>query len=203
MTRRDPPGVSPFAESAARSAPSARLVWNPVADATALAIEVLGGASSDNIAIDLAELPLAATIVTGKAGEQVALCDGFRRIALLVTGGTLLAGPVRARFVLDYAMGLDRRIVTLRRLAGLLETGRFPRSLFPREPRVDRWLLALRAFDAAAAGASQREIAEVLFAPLYRASEWKNDSAFLRLRVNRLLRLGQRMAAEDYRALLR
>jgi hypothetical protein len=73
----------------------------------------------------------------------------------------------------------------------------------PREPRARRWLLALRAFDAVASGASQREIAEELFVALYRSARWKTDSEFLRLRVNRLLRLARRMMSEDYRLLLR
>jgi hypothetical protein len=93
--------------------------------------------------------------------------------------------------------------MTLRRLVSLLDRGSFPKSQFPREPRASRWLVALRAHDAVAAGASQREIAEVLFASLYRASGWKTDSDFLRLRVGRALRLARRMAAGEYRVLLR
>jgi len=168
-----------------------------------LSVEILGGAGPEDPAIDLAALPLAATVVSLAGGEQVTLSDGYRRIGLMVTGGTLLAGPVRARFVLGYAADLRARIVTLRRVSALLDTGRFPKSLYPREPSAERWLLALRAFDAATAGASQRDIAEALFAPLYRASEWKNEAEFLRLRVNRLLRLARRMARGDYRGLLR
>jgi hypothetical protein len=168
-----------------------------------LDVEVLGRACSDGFSFDLAALPLAVTVVTGEAGERVALCDGYRRISLEVTKGTLLDGPVRVRFVLDHASGVDRRILTLRRLVMLLETGKIPKSLFPREPRARRWLIALRAFDAMACGASQREIAEELFAPLYRGGRWKTDSEFLRLRVNRLLGLARRMVADEYRLLLR
>jgi hypothetical protein len=203
MARRDPGGDSPFAEAADQPATSARLIWNAADDASTLAVEVLGGAAPETVAIDLAALPLAVTVFRHAGGEQVTLSDGYRRIALTVTGGTLLAGPVRARFALNYEKDLARRIMTLRRLAAVLETGRLPKGLYPREPRSERWLLALRAFDAAASGASQREIAEILFAPLYSASGWKADAEFLRLRVNRLLRLARRMAAGDYRALLR
>jgi hypothetical protein len=165
-------------------------------------VEVLGLAASASYAFDLASLPLAVTVVAGRGTERVALCDGYRRISLDVAGGSLLDGPVRARFVLDHAAGIDSRIVTLRRLVKLLETGKFPKSLFQRETRASRWLMAMRAHDAAAAGASQREIAEELFASLYRGAHWKSDADFLRLRVNRLLRLARRMAAADYRVLL-
>jgi hypothetical protein len=168
-----------------------------------LDVEVLGRASSDSFAFDLAALPLAVTVVTGEAGERVALCDGYRRVSLQVTGGSLLEGPIRVRFVLDHARGIDRRIMTLRRLVTLLETGRFARTLYPSEPRAHRWVIALRAYDAMTAGASQREIAEELFAPLYRGMRWKTDADFLRLRVSRLLRLARRMVAGEYRLLLR
>lgn len=155
-----------------------------------------------DVALDLTALALDITVAACPRGEQVILSDGLRRIGLIVAGGSLLAGPVPVRFVLDYDAGLARRVVTLRRLTALLDTGRFPKSLFPREPRAGRWLMALRAFDADADGASQREIAEVLFGPLFRATRWKADGEFLRLRVNRLLRLGRRMTATGYRALL-
>jgi len=89
--------------------------------------------------------------------------------------------------------------MTLRRLVTLLETGRFARSLFPSEPRAPRWLIALRAYDATTAGASQREIAEQLFEPRYRGARWKTDDDFLRLRVSRLLRLARRMVPGEYR----
>jgi hypothetical protein len=177
-------------------------VLDAASDVSVLNVEVLGHASSESFAFDLAALPLAVTVVTGEAGERVALCDGYRRIGLEVTRGSLLQGPVRARFVLDHAAGIDKRIVTLRRLVMLLETGKFPKSLFQRESRASRWLMALRAHDAMVAGASQREIAEELFNSLYRGAHWKTDADFLRLRVNRLLRLARRMAGE-YRMLLR
>lgn len=179
------------------------MVWNSANDAAVLHVEVLGRAASDRFAFNLAKLPLAVTVVTGDSGERVALSDGYRRVTLEVTGGTLLDGPARTRFVLDHETGIDRQIATLRRLVALLETGRFHRSLFPREARASRWLQALRAYDAMSAGASQREIADALFAPLYRGVRWKTDAEFLRLRVSRLLRLGRKLANGDYRLLLR
>jgi hypothetical protein len=178
-------------------------VWDAASDVSVLDVEVLGRASADSLAFDLATLPLAVTVVPGGAAERVILCDGYRRIALTVTRGSLLEGPVRTRFLLDHAGEIDRRLMTLRRLIALLDTGRFVRSLFPPEPRARRWLMALRASDAMVAGASQREIAEELFAPLSRGMRWNSDADFLRLRVSRLLSLARRAAAGEYRMLLR
>jgi len=76
---------------------SARLVWDAASDVSMLDVEVLGRACSDGFSFDLAALPLAVTVVTGEAGERVALCDGCRRVSLQVTGGSLLEGQIRVR----------------------------------------------------------------------------------------------------------
>nr|WP_279338829.1 DUF2285 domain-containing protein [Sphingomonas sp. BGYR3] len=91
----------------------------------------------------------------------------------------------------------------LRRLITLCRHGRFARSLFPPEPRMDRWLTMLRVHDALMDGASQREIAMVLFGEdrVRAARDQGNDS--LRSRTRRLARDALAMAAGGYRRLLR
>lgn len=62
-------------------------------------------------------------------------------------------------------------------------------------------MLALQALDGAAAGASQREIAAVLFGHDRVAAEWQPDSE-LRARVRYLLRRGRGFVEGGYRNLL-
>ncbi|WP_281270526.1 DNA -binding domain-containing protein [Aurantiacibacter xanthus] len=92
--------------------------------------------------------------------------------------------------------------MTLRRLAAFERLGRMPRHLFPAERCADRWTLALRARDAKAHGASQREVAEVLFGAGSVRRDWDAASDHLRSRIRRLLRLGIGMTAGGWRTLL-
>jgi hypothetical protein len=67
--------------------------------------------------------------------------------------------------------------------------------------RQDRLLDALRALDGRQAGASYRQIADVLFGRLpVASSSWKTHSQ--RDRVVRIVRLGEDMMGGDYRRLL-
>lgn len=76
-------------------------------------------------------------------------------------------------------------------------------SLYPPDRRVDRWIVVLRVHDAMLAGASQREIARVLFGddPGTPAGTDRSDS--LRSRARRLAADARRMADGGYRALMR
>jgi hypothetical protein len=60
----------------------------------------------------------------------------------------------------------------------------------------------LQAYDGLAAGASQREIAVVLFGETRVREEWKGRSDFLRLRVQRLINVGRDMVDGGYKRLL-
>ena len=153
---------------------------------------------------DLTRIATRITVVTlTNDGERVVLSNGSHRISLTIVEGSALSGPAHARFRLDYRDGIDAQMLTLRRLLAILETGRFSKHLFKRERMAPRWVDALRAHDAAQAGASQREIAAVVFASLSEANGWRGDSDFLRLRVQRLLRSGRALVAGGYRSLLR
>jgi len=68
-------------------------------------------------------------------------------------------------------------------------------ALFPAERRVERLIDVLRVADALSAGASQREIAVVLFGIERVSSDWRTVSDSLRSRVRRLVREARRMTA--------
>jgi len=191
-------------EDGIRSALGARLLWDDTCDSAALTVEAVRSGAAEGYRFDLAALCLAVVAVRWDDGrERIALSDGFRRVPLSVTVGSLLGGPAYVRFILDYGPKIHAQLLTLRRLLAVLETGRFAAGLFRPEPKAARWIAALRAYDAAGAGASQREIATILYDSLAGGTLWRGESEFLRLRIQRLLRAGRRMVAGGYRDLLR
>jgi len=137
--------------------------------------------------------------------EHLLIGDGTCQVRLDVTDGTVLEGPVWLRFEFTGLAGMEVKLLTLRRLVALVRLGRFPRGLFPLPPvrRARRWMMALRALDARRAGATHREIAAALFGETRVAADWDGSSAYLRCRVQRLIRLGEALVQGGYRDLLR
>lgn len=68
---------------------------------------------------------------------------------------------------------------------------------------MPRLIAVLRVADALTTGASQREIATVLFGAEAVARDWNGRSDALRSRLRRLVREARTMAAGGYRQLLR
>jgi hypothetical protein len=64
-------------------------------------------------------------------------------------------------------------------------------------------ILLLRAFDALAAGASQRDIAQILLSASAGLPSWRVMSPSLRSQAQRLTRSARTMAAGSFWALLR
>ena len=136
--------------------------------------------------------------------EHAVLSDGWRHIRLDIEEGSL-AG--QEAVLLYYRMrGLvsaEARLQPLRRFLDLCRHRRFARSLFPRDPRIDRGIAMLRVHDAIAQGASQREIGAALFGDERVRRDWSDDSDSLRSRVRRLVRDAHSMARGVYRQLMR
>ncbi|HEX4693599.1 MAG TPA: DUF2285 domain-containing protein [Sphingomonas sp.] len=130
------------------------------------------------------------------------LSDGWHRIRIDVAAGSMLAGgSVVLHYELAGLASAAPKILPLRRLIDLCRTRRFAVSLYPADRRIERWIVALRVHDAIAAGASQSEIAHVLFGDDSSDAGRRSDS--LRSRVRRLAAEAKRMAAGGYRSLLR
>lgn len=107
-------------------------------------------------------------------------------LRLDVTEGTLLGGPTGLSYQL---WGIERLHAKLAPLQFLTRLGRSPEatSVAAKEVRAKRWIAELRTADALRDGASQQEIARVLFGPAVPA-EWRSDSDSYRYRVQRLVR---------------
>ena len=183
-------------------APMAHPMWSrKVHPAVLPALAGVGGLPADEF--NLERFAGLATVARSARGiEHVLLSDGLRTIRLDILAGSLVSGPVQLRYLLAGLASAESPLLTLRRLLLLCRTGRFGRSLHRLEPRARRWLLMLRAQDALASGADQRDIAAALLSGSASASRWRSEAPSLRSQVQRLVRGARRMAAGGYRKLL-
>lgn len=182
--------------------PEARPVW--CAEVHPYVLMVEAGPPDGDDAFDIERLRALSTLVAGADGrEQLLISDGRRAIRIDVLAGTVVSGPVVLRYRLAGLASAERSVLTLRRLLALWRTGQFCRSLHPREVRAQRWLLMLRAHDALAAGAGQRDIAKVLLSAEAGEARWRSRSPSVRAQAQRLVRGARRMASGGYLELLR
>ncbi|HVJ00934.1 MAG TPA: DUF2285 domain-containing protein [Sphingomonas sp.] len=193
--------VCSFAEDSSLPATEARIFFERSADPFVLPCDAVDGAEGGS---DLLETGCFSALLRGADHcEQVLFTDGLRNLRLELRHGTLRAGPVRLCFRLEGPAGIDAPLLALRRLAAFHRLGRMPRLLYPRHPRVERAILTLRAWDASNAGASQREIAMLLFGAACAGREWNAPSDYLHSRIKRMLRAARSLVAGDWRQLLR
>ena len=191
-----------MAEALFKSLASCRLVWSATVDPSVVVCTAEPVAVDHPDAFQIGQLALATTIVRMSGVEHLAISDGLTRIRLDVVDGTLLEGPVKLHYQLAGFADAGPQLLTLQRLLALHRLGRFARGLHPRETKTERWVMMLRAHDLSTQGASQREIAGELFDPSVSA-EWRMQSDFLRLRVQRLWRDANAMIDGGYLNLLR
>ena len=204
MPRRRAIGVCTFAEAPIRPATDACIFWRADWDTSVLAAETLPVRHGDGDAFDIRRFDSVATVLWCPDGhEHLLLSDGVHHLQMEVTAGSLLDGPVRFRYELSGFKHIEAKTLTLRRLMLLHRLGRFPSGLYPPERRARRWAMALRAHDAVGAGASHREIAAALFGEKGVKEDWCGRSDYLRLRVQRLLRMADKLVNGGYRDLLR
>jgi len=149
-------------------------------------------------------LPWLMIATDGQGREHAVLSDGWHHIRLDVEEGRLTGQKtVLLQYRLQGLASAEPRLLSLRRLLDLCRHRRFARSLFPRDPRIDRGIDMLRVHDALAGGASQRDIGAALFGEDRVARDWNGVSDSLRSRVRRLVRDARLMARGGYRQLLR
>lgn len=192
-----------FADNPERDATHARMIWRPEFDRGVVTVDALPTAVSDPASLDIRRVGLDVTLfaVPGEL-RQLLLSDGNRHIHLALREGDFLNGPVRLRYALEGMVDLEPKLLTLRRLAGLSRLGRMPRELFPRDRRASRWIEMLRTLDAIGAGASHRDIARILYGCSTVRRDWRTQSDYLRLRVQRLVRGSEIMARQGYLGLV-
>jgi len=166
-----------------------------------LAAEASPAPRGDPDAFDIRDFYELATLLRRPDGHELLLfSDGNHRLQLDVITGSVLDGPVRFRYELSGFKHIQAKILTLRRFVLLCRLGHFPRGLYTPERRARRWMLALQAYDGVQSGASQREIAAVLFGERAVREDW--IAGYLRTRVQRLIRSAGKMIGGGYQDLL-
>jgi hypothetical protein len=192
-----------FLEDDRLTAIAARTFWDAATDPHVVTLRADRCCSGEVDAVDFAKLDVALAVKAVRDGrEAVLLRDGPHGLRLDIEG-SIMAGPVLPRFTLTGIGSLGPKLLTLHRLRGLLRRGHLPRALYPREPKARRWAAMFQALDGADVGASHREIAIALYGTDAVQGAWRGVSDHLRLKVQRLLRDGRRMAMGGYRAILR
>jgi hypothetical protein len=192
-------GLHAFAEPGL-AAEAARPVWRAEWLPRVLIAEAAHVAAARD-RFDLTRFAGIAVVVCDDAGsERVLLSDGAASLRVDIVTGSVLAGPVCLVYRLAGLAAVRAPLDTLQGLLRLCRSGRLHRPAL--RSRNRRLILLLRAHDALQAGASQREIAEVLLSGEAARARWRTEVPSLRLRAQRLAKGAQAMADGGYRSLL-
>lgn len=184
-----------------RAVPAARPLWTSAVNPQVLAVCAGRGRNAGD-RFDAARLGGLVTLVAGAACDHLLLSDGLRALRLDAPAGTFTAGPAALRYLIEGIVAAEPPLRTLRRFLALCRTGGFACSLHRAERRAQRWILILRARDAIAAGAPQREIADVLLSRRASGPHWRSSDPSLRAQAQRLVRAARCFAAGSYLTLL-
>ena len=190
----EPPGAA---------VPQARPMWTAEVLPGVLRAEAARPAAGPADTVDLQSLKGFGRLIAGCAVDHLLLSDGLRTIRIDGPKDTFTGGPASLRYAIEGLAAAEAPLLTLRRFLALCRTGGFARSLHPREARARRWILLLRARDALAAGADQRQIAALLFSRSAGDPCWRTREPSVRSQVQRLVRSARLLAASGgYRTLL-
>lgn len=188
-------------ERPALAVPDARPFWCAAVHPYALGVDACPPHGGD--AFDLRRFESLSSLVTARDGrEHLLISDGLRAIRIDVLRGSLRDGPATLHYRLAGLEDAEAPLLALRRLLALWRTGRFSPALHPAAARAGRRVLMLRAHDALASGATQREIAAELLSGEAKADRWRLSAPSVRSQVQRLARGAGIMAAGGYVALL-
>jgi hypothetical protein len=193
-------GLAEF-EPARRGVPDARPVWRADIHPLVLVARAVSATARGDL-FDLAPFAALARLVRTEHADHLLLSDGLHSIRLDASPGAFASGGIYLAYELGGLVSAEAPLLTLRRFLALSRTGRFSRVLHPREPRARRWILMLRAWDALAAGADQRQIAEVLLSRSAREPRWRSRAPSVRSQAQRLVRSARALAGGGYRQLL-
>jgi len=181
----------------------ARPMWTASSYAGVLTAEALPAKNGDS-AFELRRLSSFAHLVRSDDGaEHLLLSDGPRLLRVDICAGSVARGRKRLRFHLEGPAGIENRLLTLERFLALARTGSFSSELHRRDYRSRRWVLVLRAADAMADGASQREIAHALLGFELPPTRWRQEDPNIRGRAQRLVQEARRLANGGFAAFLR
>lgn len=183
-------------ERAELAAPEARPLWRADADREVLAADIVESALSTDGALWLDGFGDLLTFAVGEGAAHLLLSDGWRRVRIDLHGRFDAHQRLLPRWRLA-GVQLQPQVLALRRLVSIVGSGRFANRLWPRDPRARRWILALRAHDALAAGAGQRALAKLLGGEPG-AGHWRAREPSIRLQAQRLAGLARRLPGRAF-----
>ena len=197
--RSDSDGGCDFPVDPLQTPPEARVIWLPQDDTSAIILgsppDILSAGADQQPTID-------AAISVDADGETYLVFDlgNGQRVRVVHPSDTRPAKPLGAFIPLGLE-GFDRLESVARLLAALHGRSIPPDTRLTRQQRA-RLCRMLQAFDGHRAGATQQEIAQVIFrlGPLDR-DDWQASSA--RHAIKALLRDARAMIVGGYRTLLR
>lgn len=182
----------------------ARVFWLP--DLCPGVLRLLASQLSERIDVTpfrLRDIDSPSVLLELPSGPQHLLfAEGGRTLQLVVDGADVMT-PVRLLF--DGAperAGASAQLRALRCFNDLRLAGRLYPSRIQREPLSLYRRTVLRALDAEAAGASQRDMARYVFAGAYTDETWLSPDRPLREKIRRALRRGHALMHRGYRRLL-
>ena len=138
-----------------------------------------------------------ASVLRDRNAEHLVLGDG---ISIVLEQGSFLSEPVNLIFPIRDDANASTQLQSLARFRAFRRSGQF-KPAHP-GPHAQHWVNQLRAYDAVAQGASERDIAGVLFARRLASEGWRTGGESVRSAVRRLIAPSRRMVAGDYRKLL-
>ena len=172
-------------EDPTRDALAARPMWTASVDRSVLRAD--GCAAEGGDRLEFARLRSCATLIpVGKARWCILLSDGLRSVRVDLFASAPLSMPMTLTWHIPGVYDVRARLTALAQFAALARLGRFSRSLHPPERRSRRWIAMLRAHDALASGATNREIVAELFGVATAGPHWRLAAASWRLRAQRL-----------------
>jgi len=135
--------------------------------------------------------------------ERLSIVRGSSRFLFHIRRGTVLRGAVDFKLIFEPGADLKAQRAELDRFIALRFGQAFPPGHGPSQTEAERYARILQALDGERAGATQREIAEVMFGRERVAEVWGQDSNWARARIGRLLREGRALINLGYLKLLR
>ncbi|WP_072389326.1 DUF2285 domain-containing protein [Hyphomicrobium sp. CS1BSMeth3] len=190
------------------SAEIAPVFWH--ADALLQAIRVRAHPPSsgvgESIDVDLSELPALRRVLVDPNGiEHIVLQSGWASITLHNEGVSLVTAPACLTFLTE---GVDRILTASRLLPLTRHLLNRPTTLRreqtqPAASWIERKHHALMALDARRNGATQREIATLMFGKAKTDAAWASNRAAIRQLVRRAIEHALELAEGGYRELLR
>jgi hypothetical protein len=179
-------------------APFGRPMWTALADPFVLRVAAAPAAPGPDT-FDPNHFPGLVNRFEAAGGcEHILITDGLKTIRLDVVEGRMGTGAAIFRYMPAGIRAAEPGLLSLRRLLALCKRGGLSGPLFRPETRATRWILELRVHDALQKGASQREIAGVLFGARISDSRWRLEAPTVRLQVQRLVRRARTMAEGGY-----